>query len=162
MVVGENSREQDMEVNPCKEKRLTNVRCAAGGGSAVVLLLRWCCGGARGRGAVCGCGRRERRGVSRRGGAAGRRGGSGSGRPRPALGEPSQGWLSAVAWPRCRTVEADDKIFVTPPRRLTLEDAIGYVGPDELMEVTPAKVRLRKQIRSASQRRAKARNEDKH
>jgi GTP-binding protein len=55
-------------------------------------------------------------------------------------------------------VEADDKIFVTPPRRLTLEDAIGYVGPDELLEITPAKVRLRKQMRSGSQRRAKARN----
>lgn len=61
---------------------------------------------------------------------------------------------------RCRSVEADDKIFVTPARRLTLEDAIGYVGPDELVEVTPSRVRLRKQVRSASQRRAKARRQE--
>ena len=32
MVVGEHSREADLEVNPCKEKKLTNVRCAGRAG----------------------------------------------------------------------------------------------------------------------------------
>jgi hypothetical protein len=39
-------------------------------------------------------------------------------------------------------------------RLLTLEDAIGYVGADELIEVTPGSVRLRKRELGSSARRA--------
>ncbi len=68
MIVGENSREGDMVVNPTKEKKLTNIR------------------------------------------AAGR----------------------------------DDNILLKPPRELTLEMALEYIEEDELVEVTPDRIRLRK------------------
>jgi len=40
----------------------------------------------------------------------------------------------------------DEAIRLTPPRRLTLEQAIAYIGSDELVEVTPKAVRLRKSV----------------
>jgi GTP-binding protein len=40
----------------------------------------------------------------------------------------------------------DEAIRLTPPRRLTLEQAIAYIGGDELVEVTPKAIRLRKAI----------------
>jgi GTP-binding protein len=40
----------------------------------------------------------------------------------------------------------DEAIRLTPPRRLTLEQAIAYIESDELVEVTPKAIRLRKQI----------------
>ena len=43
-----------------------------------------------------------------------------------------------------RSVGADDAIVLTPPKELTLELAIEYIGPDELVEVTPKNIRLRK------------------
>ena len=36
--------------------------------------------------------------------------------------------------------------MLTPPREMTLELAIEYIGPDELVEVTPKTIRLRKKI----------------
>jgi GTP-binding protein len=68
MVVGENSRENDLNVNVCKNKKLTNVRSAG----------------------------------------------------------------------------ADDALNLTPVRKMTLEDALEYIGDDELVEITPASIRLRK------------------
>ena len=38
----------------------------------------------------------------------------------------------------------DDAIRLTPPKRLTLEQAIAYIDEDELVEVTPKSIRLRK------------------
>jgi GTP-binding protein len=70
MVVGENSRENDLNVNVCKNKKLTNVRSAG----------------------------------------------------------------------------ADDALNLTPPRKLTLEDALEYIGEDELVEITPESIRLRKKV----------------
>ena len=35
---------------------------------------------------------------------------------------------------------------LTPPHRLTLEQALEYIGDDELVEVTPKSIRLRKRI----------------
>jgi GTP-binding protein len=43
-----------------------------------------------------------------------------------------------------RTTSKDEAIRLTPPRRLTLEEAIAYIQDDELVEVTPKSVRLRK------------------
>ncbi len=40
----------------------------------------------------------------------------------------------------------DEAIRLTPPRRLTLEQAIAYIESDELVEVTPKAIRLRKAI----------------
>ena len=70
MVVGENSRENDLNVNVCKNKKLTNVRSAG----------------------------------------------------------------------------ADDALNLTPVRKMTLEDALEYIGDDELVEITPASIRLRKKV----------------
>jgi GTP-binding protein len=70
MIIGENARGDDLDVNPMKSKQLTNVRAAG----------------------------------------------------------------------------KDEAVRLTPPRRLTLEQAIAYIGDDELVEVTPRAVRLRKDI----------------
>ena len=45
-----------------------------------------------------------------------------------------------------RTTSKDEAVRLTPPRRMSLEQAISYVGDDELVEVTPKVFRLRKQI----------------
>jgi GTP-binding protein len=70
MVVGENNRENDLNVNVCKNKKLTNVRSSG----------------------------------------------------------------------------ADDALNLTPVRKLTLEDAMEYIGEDELVEITPKNIRLRKKV----------------
>ena len=69
MIVGENAKDDDLEVNPMKAKQLTNFRASGG---------------------------------------------------------------------------KDDAIRLTPPKRLTLEQAIAYIDEDELVEVTPKSIRLRK------------------
>jgi GTP-binding protein len=77
MVVGENSRPNDLDVNICKEKKLTNMRAAS----------------------------------------------------------------------------ADDTVRLVPPRLLNLEQAIEFIRGDELVEVTPKAIRLRKKILQANRRR---------
>jgi GTP-binding protein len=51
-----------------------------------------------------------------------------------------------------RTHAADEAIRLVPPTVLSLEQAIERVGPDELVEVTPAQLRLRKKILDAAAR----------
>lgn len=77
MIVGENSRESDMEVNPCRTKKLTNMRASG----------------------------------------------------------------------------SDEAIRLTPPRLFSLEQAIEYIEDDELLEVTPKSVRMRKRILNALERK---------
>ncbi len=84
MVVGQNSREEDLDVNVCKTKHLTNMRAAG----------------------------------------------------------------------------ADEAVPLTPPRQMTLEFALEYIGPDELVEVTPTSLRIRKQLLNPADRR-KARKDQK-
>ncbi len=81
MIVGENSRPGDMEVNPTREKKLTNMRSKA----------------------------------------------------------------------------SDDNIQLEPPRELTLEGALEYIEDDELIEVTPQSIRLRKRSLSANDRKKMSR-----
>ena len=82
MVVGENVRTGDMDVNPAKEKKLTNMR----------------------------------------------------------------------------TTASDEMIILEPPRQVTLELALEYIEDDELIEVTPSSIRLRKRALGATERRKLARN----
>ncbi len=82
MIVGENSRENDLDVNVTKEKKLTNMRAAS----------------------------------------------------------------------------ADDTIQLIPPRILNLEQAIEFIKEDELVEVTPLSIRMRKKILEAN-KRPKSRNQ---
>jgi len=43
-----------------------------------------------------------------------------------------------------RTSGHDENVFLTPPRVFSLEEALEFIGPDELVEVTPKNIRLRK------------------
>jgi GTP-binding protein len=84
MIVGENSRDNDMAVNPTKEKKLTNVRAAG----------------------------------------------------------------------------SDENILLKPPRRFSLEAALEYIEDDELVEVTPTQIRLRKATLKEVDRRREGRRRD--
>jgi GTP-binding protein len=45
-----------------------------------------------------------------------------------------------------RAATSDDNLVLIPPRRLSLEEALEYLADDELLEVTPKSIRLRKRI----------------
>jgi GTP-binding protein len=51
-----------------------------------------------------------------------------------------------------RTHSHDEAIRLTPPREITLESAIEFIGADELVEVTPRTIRLRKRVLSGHDR----------
>lgn len=51
-----------------------------------------------------------------------------------------------------RSAGKDDAIILVPPRQLSLEAAIEWIDDDELVEVTPLSIRLRKRYLTASQR----------
>ncbi|OJX13995.1 MAG: GTP-binding protein TypA [Caedibacter sp. 37-49] len=84
MIIGENNRQQDLEVNPLKAKQLSNVRAAG----------------------------------------------------------------------------KDEAIRLTPPRILTLEQALSYIEDDELVEVTPKSIRLRKRFLDPNERKRLSRNKE--
>lgn len=77
MIIGESSRDDDMDVNPCKEKKLTNMRASG----------------------------------------------------------------------------TDDAIKLQPPKKMDLEMCMEWIRPDELIEVTPGHIRLRKKILRAVMRK---------
>ncbi|MDR0967367.1 MAG: translational GTPase TypA [Rickettsiales bacterium] len=55
-----------------------------------------------------------------------------------------------------RSVTADEKLFLAPPRRISLEEALSYIQDDELVEVTPNTIRLRKrELDSTMRKKAK-------
>jgi len=83
MIVGMNARSDDMVVNPCKEKKQTNMRAAG----------------------------------------------------------------------------SDENVRLTPPRVFTLEEALEFIDDDELVEIVPGDIRLRKKILSELDRRRQARRE---
>jgi GTP-binding protein len=82
MIIAENARGEDMAVNPCKEKKLTNMRASG----------------------------------------------------------------------------SDKNILLRPPRELTLELALEYIEDDELVEITPSKIRLRKKVLSEENRKRSERS----
>jgi len=57
-----------------------------------------------------------------------------------------------------RASGADEAIRLVPPRQLTLEDMITYVGDDELVEVTPKSLRLRKKLLDSNERKREGRS----
>jgi GTP-binding protein len=81
MILGECSRESDLDVNPCKEKKLTNMR----------------------------------------------------------------------------TTSSDEAVRLVPPRKLSLEQALEFIDDDELVEVTPKSMRLRKKILDPNERKRQSR-----
>ena len=56
-----------------------------------------------------------------------------------------------------RTTATDDNIILEPPREITLEYALEYIEEDELIEVTPKNIRLRKRVLPANDRKKAAR-----
>jgi len=52
-----------------------------------------------------------------------------------------------------RTTSKDEAVRLTPPLRMTLERALAYIGDDELVEVTPKSIRLRKRHLDPNERK---------
>jgi GTP-binding protein len=50
-----------------------------------------------------------------------------------------------------RTTSKDEAVRLTPPLRMTLERALAYITDDELVEVTPKSIRLRKRADTLAQ-----------
>ncbi|HUM08108.1 MAG TPA: translational GTPase TypA [Acidocella sp.] len=84
MILGEHSRENDLDVNPVREKKLTNIRAAG----------------------------------------------------------------------------KDEALLLVPPRKMSLEQAIAYIEDDELVEVTPGAVRIRKRYLNPNERKKAERRSD--
>ena len=75
-----------------------------------------------------------------------------SSRPHELLANPAKGkQLTNI-----RAASSDDAIRLVPPRRLTLEAAIEWIADDELVEVTPKQVRVRKRHLTESDRKLAA------
>jgi GTP-binding protein len=55
-----------------------------------------------------------------------------------------------------RASTADEAIRLIPPRHLGLEQAVEFINDDELVEVTPQNIRLRKKILMANMRPKRA------
>ena len=60
-----------------------------------------------------------------------------------------------------RSSTSDIAVRLTPPRNMSLDDCIEYLSADELLEVTPQNLRLRKRILDTEERRKLARREEK-
>jgi GTP-binding protein len=56
-----------------------------------------------------------------------------------------------------RAAGSDENILLTPPLKLTLESALEFIDDDELVEITPSSIRLRKKLLRESERRRQAR-----
>ena len=52
-----------------------------------------------------------------------------------------------------RSSGADDSLRLETPRNLSLDDAVEYLGDDELLEVTPKNYRLRKRLLNQEERK---------
>ena len=59
-----------------------------------------------------------------------------------------------------RSVTADEKLFLAPPRKISLEEALSYIQDDELVEVTPATIRLRKKELDSNIRKKTRKNSE--
>ncbi|MDR3325814.1 MAG: translational GTPase TypA [Rhodospirillaceae bacterium] len=75
------------------------------------------------------------------------------------IGEHSRGndlevnCLKAKQLTNIRTTSKDEAVRLTPPHRMSLEQAITYINDDELVEVTPKNVRLRKRLLDPNDRK---------
>jgi GTP-binding protein len=59
-----------------------------------------------------------------------------------------------------RTTAKDEAVRLTPPIRMTLEKALAYIEDDELVEVTPKSIRLRKRILDPNDRKKEERRRE--
>ena len=51
-----------------------------------------------------------------------------------------------------RASSADEAVRIIPPRKLNLEQALEFISDDELVEITPKSLRLRKRVLQANMR----------
>jgi len=65
--------------------------------------------------------------------------------------------LKAKQLTNVRASGKDEAVKLTPPRRLTLEQAMAYIEADELVEVTPKAIRLRKAVLNPTFRKKRTR-----
>jgi GTP-binding protein len=65
--------------------------------------------------------------------------------------------LRAKQLTNIRTTAKDEAVRLTPPQPMGLEQAIAYIAEDELVEVTPKSIRLRKRLLDPNDRRRAAR-----
>ena len=56
-----------------------------------------------------------------------------------------------------RAAGKDDAVRLTPPKKLSLEEAVAYIASDELVEVTPTSIRMRKRLLDPNARKRAAR-----
>ncbi|HEX7114502.1 MAG TPA: translational GTPase TypA, partial [Steroidobacter sp.] len=68
--------------------------------------------------------------------------------------------LKAKKLTNIRAAGRDENIILTPPVRFTLEQAMEFIADDELVEVTPTQIRLRKRQLKEQERRRAGREED--
>lgn len=64
--------------------------------------------------------------------------------------------LKAKQLSNVRAAGKDDALILVPPRKMSLEELISYVGEDELLEVTPKNLRLRKKFLTPNEREIEA------
>jgi len=87
--------------------------------------------------------------------------------PGMVIGENSRGAdlevnpVRAKAVNNMRSQNKEEKLYVPPPVKRTVEEYIGYMSPDEVMEVTPTSIRLRKRELDAGARARLARSKKK-
>ena len=65
--------------------------------------------------------------------------------------------LKAKQLTNIRAAGSDENIILTPPIRMSLEQALEFIDDDELVEVTPQFIRLRKKILTESDRKRASR-----
>jgi GTP-binding protein len=59
-----------------------------------------------------------------------------------------------------RTTSKDEAVRLTPPIRMTLERALAWIQDDELVEVTPKSIRLRKALLDPNERKRAERQKE--
>jgi GTP-binding protein len=65
--------------------------------------------------------------------------------------------VKAKAFSNVRTHAHDENIRLTPARIMTVEEAMSFIEPDEMIEVTPKSIRLRKKLLDPSKRKQASR-----
>ena len=61
-----------------------------------------------------------------------------------------------------RASGSDDTISIAPPRKMSLEQVLGYLNDDELAEITPESIRLRKRHLDENKRKRVAKTQKEH
>lgn len=69
--------------------------------------------------------------------------------------------VKAKATNNMRTQNKEEKLYLPPPKRMSVEELIGYMADDEVIEVTPKSVRLRKEELDSGKRERAARSRKK-